>query len=474
MNAPGALRSAGGGPGNRLGPGFALRPGTGALAAGTLLACAGLLVAAPAHARMLVPAAVLVAAALLLSRDITAYAAFVAAVWLLAPLARRYCDAEAGSFSALSPLIAAPVIALLPAGALALRHAPLLLLPAFRPFALVACGIGIATATAIARGDAAAGLYAAAGYAGALGFGIAIASNWRDYDAMVAALARWLPLAVIGVGVYGCVQYVAIAPWDAFWMRHVPMNSIGAPEPFAVRVFATLNAPNPFAIWMMSALLLLAVRRPTPLVAIALCAGLAAFALALVRSAWGGLAVGLAALVVLRAMPLYRLAALVAGGALLLLVAGEDGVMRRLAGIGALGADHSLGERLAFHRDIIAEALSRPFGAGLGATGQASRLTTDDGELGRLGDFDSGILALLYECGWAGGLPILAGLLALTGSVLRRSVDATSAAAAAAVLALVLQLPFFAALSGLGGVIAFGCAGFVLAGQRHHAARFAP
>src|SRR5262249_404417 len=65
----------------------------------------------------------------------------------------------------------------------------------------------------------------------------------REMDAMLRAFSN---ISVL-VAVYGLVQYMTVPPWDAFWMRHVEMNSIGLPLPLEIRVFSTLNSPGPTA-----------------------------------------------------------------------------------------------------------------------------------------------------------------------------------------------------------------------------------
>ena len=50
------------------------------------------------------------------------------------------------------------------------------------------------------------------------------------------------------LSLYGLYQYFFLAPWDAAWMNNNPtLSSIGVPEPRGVRLFSTLNTPQPLA-----------------------------------------------------------------------------------------------------------------------------------------------------------------------------------------------------------------------------------
>ncbi len=60
------------------------------------------------------------------------------------------------------------------------------------------------------------------------------------------------------MALYGIAQFVLLPEWDAQWMRNVielGLDSIGQPEPFAVRVFSTMNSPGSFGIMLMAAII---------------------------------------------------------------------------------------------------------------------------------------------------------------------------------------------------------------------------
>ena len=93
-------------------------------------------------------------------------------------------------------------------------------------------------------------------------------------------------------GGYGIYQFFFLAPWDAFWMRVVQMDSIGRPAPFEVRIFGTLNSPGPYAD-MLAASLLVALGASGRLPWLAGMPAVVALLLSLVRAAWVGYAAGL-------------------------------------------------------------------------------------------------------------------------------------------------------------------------------------
>lgn len=72
----------------------------------------------------------------------------------------------------------------------------------------------------------------------------------KALDRLIVAFSN----TAILVAVYGIIQYIVVPPWDAFWMNHVEMTSIGHPFPLEIRVFSTLNSPGPAGMYMGTAL----------------------------------------------------------------------------------------------------------------------------------------------------------------------------------------------------------------------------
>ncbi len=61
---------------------------------------------------------------------------------------------------------------------------------------------------------------------------------------------------VLLMGMYGVYQFFFLAPWNAFWMENSSLTSIGVPERMGMRVFSTMNTPQPFSDYLAFGLLL--------------------------------------------------------------------------------------------------------------------------------------------------------------------------------------------------------------------------
>ena len=109
------------------------------------------------------------------------------------------------------------------------------------------------------------------------------------------------------------------------------------------------------------------------------------------------------------------------------------------------------------------EVLANPLGRGLGGTGVATRLSTDEAALGARGAFDSGVLDLLFTYGWASAV-MLAAVIAIGVGALRASWSGPGAQLAAAiVVGTTAQLLFFNVLGGATGMLVFPIAALALA-----------
>ena len=133
---------------------------------------------------------------------------------------------------------------------------------------------------------------------------------FRRLSTVVLAIA-------VGVSAYGLLQFVALPPWDAYWMQQVisvtHMASIGKPHSFEVRVFSVLNSPEPCGAFLAVAIALnlyrLTEKRILPLAGLVLC--VITLALTLVRSAWIGLIVAIAVYAISSSRPARAVSAVI-------------------------------------------------------------------------------------------------------------------------------------------------------------------
>jgi hypothetical protein len=217
------------------------------------------------------------------------------------------------------------------------------------------------------------------------------------------------------IAAYGIFQYVDPPIWDAEWMKGVAdlgMTSIGQPEPFAVRVFSTLNSPGSLGAILSAAIVVASKHR----LAIAL-PGMALMAVALAlcqyRTLWAATALAVALVIVsrpvlLRPTNLLAIIGVAASLAATTLIPDiSQTVSQRASTLTALQGDESLEERLSQYR-----ALTRDddliVGHGLGQNSVVRKL---DGLAPVV--IDSGLIDIWSSLGVIAGTLFLAGLACL-------------------------------------------------------------
>lgn len=90
-----------------------------------------------------------------------------------------------------------------------------------------------------------------------LWFGLYLLAHAESLPAIRHAVQRSFLLGLPVIAIYGIVQFVDIQPWDIYYMKMAPIDSIGYPVPFAVRVFGTLNSPGTLVDCLATGILLL-------------------------------------------------------------------------------------------------------------------------------------------------------------------------------------------------------------------------
>lgn len=368
------------------------------------------------------PLAALLAGALLYWKYPLSYLGFTWWMWMVSPEVRRLVDYQNG-FDASNPISLAPYLVTALALFTLLRHLPKLQLDRYLSIGLILLGISYGYVVGVISVGPAAATFDLLKWLLPVVFAFYLMVHWRSYPEHGRAIERVFAWGVLLLGLYGLWQYLSPPPWDIYWMESAPIDSIGLPEPFRVRVFSTLNSPGPFSVVIMAGLLLLLSRGST-LRWPALGVGLVAFLLSLVRSTWGASVLAVLFMISQQSRLRSRLlismmVTIVLATPLLYISPVAEGIGERLGTVTNLEDDTSFQERLNFYRDFAPQAFLNPLGSGMGTTGVATKLNSSGGELGELGNFDGGVMEIPLTLGWPGSVLYVGGLLCLVRRALR-------------------------------------------------------
>jgi hypothetical protein len=420
-------------------------------------------------AELLYPVLALATALLLLWRKPGFYLGFMWWVWFLSPEVRRIIDYSTGytetSLIILTPFLVSGV-AIVPA----LLNVSSLPRSLRFPFALLACALAYAYGVGVLTNSFFGATFDFLNWTVPVISGFYILTQPQHKELFRRVIITTFSWGLLVMGVYGVIQFVYVPPWDGYWMTQAllvdNLNSIGTPEPFLVRVFSTLNAPGPFAIVVMAGLLLL-FNNGGVLRYFSLVAGVVGFGLSLVRSAWGGLVVGL--IILSASLPLQRRLQLLGGLTVLTLLAlpfvtlGPVGevLSDRFDSFTNLQNDTSFNERLALYRDLPFFIAGNLLGQGLGSTGVATGLNSQANAIQNL---DSGIIAVLYSFGLLGSFYFVAGLAGLLWAAFRLKIsgDPLHSAALSISVAALSQVVFGNVWTGVSGMVLWFFLCFVL------------
>jgi hypothetical protein len=349
----------------------------------------------------------------LLQQSAQWYIQFTLWVWFLAPLMRRIVDHRCG-FADKNIVLLAPVLVTM-LSAQCLKQLPGTRLRA-KSFLLCMAAVTYGCMIGLLFTPSAEVIYGYFNWMSPIVFGLFVYLRSSDYPAMRSAIQRTLLQGVAALGLYGIYQYIAPPVWDIYWWQSLPFGMVaafGRPVPYEVRVWSTMNAPQPFAAMIGMSLLLIVSARPRFMVPVALI-GVKALSLTLVRTEWLGFGVGLLYLASrMRPAVLIKCAIGVMAFFLVLLPllsmdSTKNTVSDRLGSFGHLSGDDSISTRLAMYQHLTGDLLQNPFGHGVG---------NQDLYLGY--SLDSGPLRLLYNFGFLGTLMYLAGTLGALWVLLR-------------------------------------------------------
>jgi len=392
------------------------------------------------------------------------YIGFMWWLWFLSPEVRRLADYGKGGFTPTSMIQIAPLAVTMISGISLLRYYPLLAQRRGLPILLALAGIGYAFVVGVLASGPAAAVYDLANWVYPFLIGFHIMVLTRQYPESRDTIVNTFIYGMLVMGAYGLVQFFVMPPWDAMWMIGSNMNSQGDPVPYGVRVFSTMNSSGPFAFAMMGAMVfVMAAKHRVRWVAAAL--GFFAFALSLVRSTWGGWAIAML-IQLMKSSNRVRVrivvsAIVIAGVCVPLLTMGPvaDRMQQRLNTLGNLSNDQSYEARNQFYADFAKTAFTDVTGEGLGATGASTKLSSNNGELGKYGSFDSGVMNIPFVLGWPGTLLYMSGVLWLLARAVRTALrmpeDRYVCACLSLALSIFAMLVFTNSLVGTGGLLLF-------------------
>jgi hypothetical protein len=417
----------------------------------------------------IVPLVGLVGGSYLSKRSRSYYISFVLWLFFLAPMLRRMIDAQIGAPMA-NAIIATPILACIGGMPHIRRLWAMTHLSNFRWMIVVLATYAYGAFVGFMLHSPFALVQDLVTWIGPLAFGLYVFDQREHMPEMLETLRDQFLNGTLVMGLYGIYQYAFLASWDATWMQTATITTIGSPEPYAVRVFSTMNAPQTFADFLIFGILLSSdsTRR---LRFAAIPVGLLTLLLTNSRSAWVGFAVGLVftMLFFTAKRRLQIICALLGFGVLMgvasLIPQVNEQFTRRFQTFTDLKADSSVNERLLSQQHAITMFLDRAFGNGFGGGSDDLGPGPSYGVASVQGVYmnDNGVEQFMLTFGWFGSIVFVVGLGGIAVTCFRSPILPSLITTNAVLLALLVQLPtmgMFAAAPGflLWTAILFGLA----------------
>ncbi len=420
--------------------------------------------------RFVFPAGSLAVGALLFFRYPMFYIGLTWWLWFLTPFVRRLVDWEAGWVNP-STILLAPFLVT------SLSILPLIVqLPKAiggngLPFILSAIAVLYATFIGLMSFPFQTVIQAMLNWITPIAFGYYLFSNWRRFPELKQVTERVFLWGTLVMGSYGVIQFLVAPVWDQYWLQNLiallKIYSFGTPNPLSIRVFSTMQSPQPFACTMVAGVLLLfAIKNPLKIVTSGF--GYLALLLTLARSAWLSWGIGLVVLIPslkpklqMRLLMTLMIMSLVVFP-LTMIEPFSTVISSRVQTLFAGQQDGSFVDRSIGYTNLLSDALSEVEGRGLGYEIQDSNI----------GGNDSGVLTLLLNLGWVGTIPYVAGLALLVVSALqsrRASIDPFVGACRAIVLAIASQISLNTVMLAPFGIVLWGFMGLAAAARVYEA-----
>jgi hypothetical protein len=408
---------------------------------------------------------------ILYARSPAGFVSFSLWLWFITPFVRRVLDMHHGWSPASPVLIAPPAVALLSVLTI-LRRPAELRGQLYAPYLLVLFAFLYGYTVGIINAGLIPATYALVTWLAPAIFGLHVAMNWRRYPELAAAVRETFRWALPILAAYGIYQFVRLPAWDSGWMINAQMRSIGAPSPFLVRVFGTLNTPGPFAAFLCAGALMLLPQKGK-LRSIGIAFAMVSLLLARTRAVWVAFMIGLAVQQIgqpLRKLPKYVFT-LLAVALIAIPIASIPQfsalIAPRLKTFTSLSQDNSFVKRYNFSSVAASTIVETAEGSGLGMTGGAIKLNDNQG----LRSLDNGFLEVFYIYGWTGGMLFFLGIAGLMFQSMRfheTRTDPFANSVRAIGIALVSILPIGDVFTGPTGTLLWMAVGFGIGGHAYH------
>lgn len=413
--------------------------------------------------RLIFPAASFIVGVFLYRRYPILYIGFTWWIWFITPWIRRLVDIQSGWVDP-SPILLAPPLVTLITFASFLRYFPQSYYQGGLPFILSFLGVGYAFFIGLIQAPLISAVLACLNWLTPIAFGFHLFINWRNYPQLSQNIQRTFLWGVLVTGSYGIWQYLVAPEWDKFWIVNTGAVAFGTPEPLGIRVFSTMNSPQPFAVVMMAGLLLLFDGKGSLRFASA-GVGYLSLLLSSARAVWLGWLVAVFILTSsLKAKLQMRLILTLLVIVILVVPLANiepfsSVIAPRIQSLTNADDDISYNERTDRYATYLGLALSQIIGSGLG--GNAA--------LGP--NIDSGILDTFYSFGWMGAIPYLGGLILLIFSLLQYPevrFDSFMSAARAISIGVFAQIGLNGVTAGLFGVVLWGFLGIATGAHKYY------
>lgn len=371
------------------------------------------------------PAGAFAVALVLYWRSPAHYLGFVCWLFFLTPEVRRLADFMNGGFNPQSPIMIAPLLAVALTGLTLLKHVSLLGQRRAAPLVLIVIALFYAYVVGMVQVGPAAATYTLINWLYPVMVAFYLTITWRHYPDYHRVLLKTFVFGGLVMSVYGLLEFVRPLPWDVFWLVASKMESEGQPVPFGMRISSTMNSCGPFAVTLMTILLMSLAARGRARVVLG-CVGIPALLLTSARSTWGGFTIALIySFFMLDGKSRRRLLAGVLGlvvmaAPLMMIDHVSEPVLKRFSSFQDISQDSSFQSRTEFYKSFFSSALTDIGGKGLGTIGLGTKLS-DEKSSQTMVDFDSGLMEVPIVMGWPGTLLYTTGVVMLMWRAYRAS-----------------------------------------------------